>query len=100
MAEFEGQTETITKSTVEEPPRYRVFMHNDDYTTMDFVVAVLKGIFHKSHDEAVDLMYRVHNNGIAQCGIYLLEIAETKVSQVHHEARTAGYPLKCSIEKV
>lgn len=75
-------------------------MHNDDYTTMDFVVAILISIFHKSTEDATSIMLNIHNNGIGECGVYTREIAEAKISQVRHEARLAGFPLRCSMEKV
>lgn len=84
---------------VREPKRYKVLLHNDDYTTMEFVVGILTHIFRKTYDEAVAIMLNVHEKGIGVCGIYTEEIAETKVSQVHTEARKAGYPLRCSMEE-
>ena len=81
-----------------EPPRmYRVFLHNDHYTTMDFVVAVLEDIFRKPREEAVRIMLNVHHTGLGVCGIYAAEVAETKVTQVYARAQTHGFPLKCSM---
>jgi ATP-dependent Clp protease adaptor protein ClpS len=80
------------------PPRYVVIMHNDDYTTMEFVVMVLENIFHKSHTEATSIMLTIHTRGKAICGNYTYEIAETKVETVHRMARQAGHPLRCSIQ--
>ena len=78
---------------------YKVLMHNDDYTTMDFVVNVLTTVFHKSMDEAERIMMKIHREGIAVCGIYTFEIAETKVNEVHHLARHNGFPLKTTFEE-
>jgi len=93
--EIQGQSSTKTQA----PPRYRVLMHNDDYTTMEFVVEVLLGVFHKQKSEAEQIMLNIHYKGMGICGVYPFEIAETKVSQVHGRARSAGYPLRCSLEE-
>ncbi len=85
---------------IEEPPKYRVLLHNDDYTTMDFVVKILEEVFHKSPAEATAIMLHVHNHGVGVCGIYPAEIAETKVDTVHARARAAGFPLLATMEKV
>jgi ATP-dependent Clp protease adaptor protein ClpS len=80
------------------PNRFKVFMHNDDYTTMDFVVDVLQLIFHKESAEATTLMLQIHQRGRALCGLYPFEIAETKVDKVHKRARESGFPLRCTLE--
>ncbi len=84
---------------LEEPPLYRVLLHNDDYTTMQFVVEVLMAVFNKSMEEATRIMLNVHERGVGICGIYPFEIAETKVDTVDTLARENGFPLKCSMEK-
>ncbi len=89
-----------TKDEIKEPSKYQVLLHNDDYTTMDFVVEILEEIFHKSPSEATQIMLNVHYNGIGVCGVYTKEIAETKVHVVHERARKAGFPLRASYEKV
>ena len=86
------------KAEVKRPPMYKVLLHNDDYTTMDFVVHVLKTIFRKGTVDAVRIMLNVHRNGIGECGVYPAEIAETKVKEVHDLAQDNGYPLRCSME--
>lgn len=91
-------TGTTTKHQTGDAPRYNVVMHNDDYTTMEFVVELLRELFHKTPDEATRIMLAIHNNGQAVCGCYTYEIAETKVLQAHHAARQAQFPLRCSIK--
>ena len=81
------------------PPRYKVILHNDDYTTMEFVVEILVNVFGKSLEKATQIMLNVHNKGKAVCGIYPREIAETKVETVHHLAGSRGFPLKSTMEK-
>jgi len=81
------------------PRLYKVLLHNDNYTTMDFVIEVLEGIFAKSPAEAFRIMLTVHENGVGVCGDYLFEIAETKVAQVHEKARRHGFPLRASMEE-
>lgn len=90
--------ESDTLADIREPRMYRVLLHNDDYTAMEFVVDVLKSIFHKSQEEAVLIMLNVHKQGIGICGIYTFEVAETKVDMVHNLARANGFPLKCTME--
>jgi len=85
---------------IEEPRQFKVLLHNDDYTTMDFVVKVLATVFHKNETEATRIMLAVHNQGVGVCGVYTAEVAETKVSLVRLLARRDGYPLKCSMEEV
>ncbi|HWR98084.1 MAG TPA: ATP-dependent Clp protease adaptor ClpS [Candidatus Methanoperedens sp.] len=87
-----------TEAETRLPPRYRVLLHNDDYTTMEFVVAVLEGIFGKSPAEAFRIMMHVHEHGIGICGLYPHEIAETKIALVHDRARAGGFPLRASME--
>ncbi len=89
-----------SKVKTKKPKLYRVLMHNDNYTTMEFVVAVLQTVFNKSEQEAVRIMLHIHNNGIGECGIYPYDIAVTKVELTHYLARKNEFPLKCSIEPV
>ncbi|GAQ94759.1 ATP-dependent Clp protease adaptor protein ClpS [Thermodesulfovibrio aggregans] len=85
--------------SLDNPDRYRVYLLNDDYTTMDFVVYVLMTVFDKPRVEATRIMLYVHRHGKGLAGIYPKEIAETKVAQVESLARANGFPLKCSIER-
>ena len=78
---------------------YKVLLHNDDYTTMEFVVEVLMFVFHKSVEDATQIMMNVHRKGVGVCGIYPFHIAETKVDTVLKLARENGHPLKCTMEK-
>lgn len=81
------------------PRRFRVLLHNDDYTTMEFVIDTLMQVFRKTLEEATAITLAVHEKGLGSCGVYTEEIAETKVAQVHDRARKAGYPLRCSMEE-
>ena len=83
----------------ETPRLYRVLLINDDYTTRDFVVRVLEGVFQKSPAEAFRLMMLVHTQGRAACGAYTHEVAETKVATVRDLAADAGFPLQATIEE-
>ncbi|MDY0274265.1 MAG: ATP-dependent Clp protease adaptor ClpS [Desulfomicrobium sp.] len=85
---------------LQEPRQFKVLLHNDDYTTMDFVVEVLMSIFGKSEAEALAIMLNVHEKGTGVCGIYTAEVAETKVHLVHQKARKKSFPLRCSMEEV
>lgn len=91
-------TETISENSTQEPDMYKVLLHNDDYTTMDFVIEVLMSVFSKELQEATRIMMDVHRRGVGLCGMYTYEIAETKVETVHSMARANGFPLKCSME--
>ncbi len=88
-----------TDQEVEEPPLYKVMLLNDDYTTMEFVVEVLVYVFQKSAEQATQIMLNVHRSGVGVCGIYPLEIAETKVDTVLRLAQENGFPLKCIMER-
>ena len=84
---------------VERPPLYKVLLHNDNYTTMEFVVYVLVTVFRKSEGEAFKIMLAVHEQGIGVAGVYPFEIAETKAQKVIEMARANEYPLMCSIQE-
>jgi ATP-dependent Clp protease adaptor protein ClpS len=91
--------ETISETRPDEPHMYRVVLHNDDYTTMDFVVAVLMRVFQKPAPEATKIMLDVHKKGRGVCGCYTYDIATTKIAQVHEMARKNEFPLHCSCEE-
>jgi len=82
-----------------QPPLFKVLMHNDDYTTMEFVVRMLETVFHKSPPEANRIMLNIHVQGLGVCGVFPHEIAETKIERVHQTARREGHPLRCSLEE-
>ena len=90
---------TRTKTQTQRPSMYRVLLLNDDYTPMDFVIAVLCTYFHKNIDDAQRIMWQVHNNGVGECGVYTYEVADTKVTQVMDHARKHQHPLQCVMEK-
>jgi ATP-dependent Clp protease adaptor protein ClpS len=97
--EFDRELVTETKKKLKKPPLYKVLLHNDDYTTKEFVVQVLQYVFHKEQTEAVQIMLHVHKKGIGVAGVYTYEIAETKVTLVENLARQHEYPLKCTMEE-
>jgi ATP-dependent Clp protease adaptor protein ClpS len=88
-----------TKEELKEPPMFRVLLHNDDYTTMEFVVEVLIAVFKKTAEEATQIMLNVHRKGSGICGVFTREVAETKVETVIRLARENGHPLRCTMEK-
>jgi ATP-dependent Clp protease adaptor protein ClpS len=91
------RTEDINK--VRKPGKYKVILLNDDFTTMEFVVGILEGVFRKPPAEAVQIMLRVHNEGRGLCGIYIKQVAEAKINEVHSRARASGFPLRCILER-
>ncbi len=91
------ETEEIQE--VKSPPLYKVFLLNDDYTTMEFVIHILEKIFHSPPVEAAQIMLHVHKNGKGLAGVYTHEIAETKIAGVHELALRNGFPLKCTMEE-
>jgi len=97
--EAEDAVRSETLEDVREPSMYRVLLHNDDYTSMEFVVDILQFVFNKSMEQATLIMLKVHNEGIGLCGVYTYEVAETKVGAVETLARENGFPLKCSMER-
>ena len=96
----EVESESIKVGNQLVPPLYRVFLLNDDYTPMDFVVEVLERYFSMEHAVAMEVMLQVHKKGKGFCGIYTREIAETKVLQVNEYAKRNQYPLLCKMEKM
>jgi ATP-dependent Clp protease adaptor protein ClpS len=104
MAENNDHREesVLTENIIEtkEPRLYKVLLHNDDYTSMEFVIAILETVFHKSANDATKIMLNVHNEGLGIAGIYTREICETKISVVHQLAKKNEFPLRCSMETV
>ncbi len=89
---------TDIEEEVTEPPMYKVLLHNDNFTTKEFVVSILVAVFHKSLDAATHLMWNIHRKGIGVCGVYPYEVAETKVNIVTATARENGFPLQTTLE--
>jgi ATP-dependent Clp protease adaptor protein ClpS len=98
----DGGLLTATRPKAEEktkkPRMYKVILHNDDYTTMEFVIQVLVQFFHKNHAEATHLMLYVHHKGKAVVGLYSYDVAHSKAQQVIAFARESGHPLMCTTE--
>jgi len=90
---------TVDKPKVERPRLYEVLLHNDDYTTQEFVVYILMKFFHHDADTATKIMLHVHTKGIGVAGVFTYEVAETKVAQVMDFARQHQHPLQCTMEK-
>jgi ATP-dependent Clp protease adaptor protein ClpS len=99
QSQYEDAPVADSREKVEEPPLYRVLLHNDDYTTMEFVIWVLESIFNMPEDQAVQVMLNVHVRGIGVAGIYTFEVAEMKVEKTTDLAREHEYPLLCTMEK-
>lgn len=97
---FQEDTYKKDKTELQEPPLYKVLLHNDDYTTMEFVIMILETVFNKDTGEATRIMLNVHHQGLGIAGVYTREIGETKIAVVHDMARKNQFPLKCSLEKV
>lgn len=100
--EFDEQDSDIAVETakpkLKEPPKFAVILHNDDYTTWEFVIEVLQKFFKKTQDEAMLITMKVHQEGFGVAGIYPQQIAETKASQANEYARASGFPLKATAE--
>ncbi len=90
---------TKTRTKPKKPSQYKVLMLNDDYTPMEFVVAVLKRFFSMDLEQATRVMLHVHQKGVGVCGIFPYEVAETKVNQVMDFAKQNQHPLQCTLEK-
>lgn len=93
------ETQLMDELALKHPKKYKVFLLNDDYSSMDFVIDILMTIFHKSYSEAEAIMLEVHKKERGLCGVYTYEIAETKVMQVQKKARDNGFPLKATMEE-
>ncbi len=96
----QGSVATEDLVEIKEPRLYKVLLHNDDYTSMEFVISILETVFHKSIHDATEIMLNVHNEGIGIAGVYTREISETKISTVHQLAQKNEFPLRCSMERV
>ena len=93
-----AEPKTKAKPKLARPRVYKVLLHNDDYTPMEFVVLVLRQVFNKSDADAVSIMLHAHTHGYAVAGVYSFEIAETKVQETMALADKSGFPLLCTME--
>ncbi len=93
-----GDVGLAEDTTTKHPRRFTVVLHNDDYTTLEFVVHVLMKFFHKSETEATQIMLHVHHKGYGIVGAYTRDVAETRAQQVMDYAREHGHPLQCTAE--
>ena len=99
--EFENVGDVLPeiKPKLEKPKLYKVLLHNDDFTTMDFVVFILKHVFKRTDAEAITIMLKVHNEGVGIAGTYTFEIATMKSEKAINLARASEYPLLCTVEE-
>src|SRR5216117_4051526 len=97
--EFEHGLVTEEKQKLKKPPLYKVLLHNDDYTTMEFVVFILRTVFNRSETDAFSIMLKVHTEGIGVAGVFTYEIAESKISKAADLARQYEFPFLCSMEE-
>ncbi len=89
----------IDQVKLKRPKLYKVLLHNDDYTTMEFVIFILQKVFQLHYDKAYQVMLKVHQEGVGICGVYTFEIAESKCAKVVLLAKDNGHPLRCSFEE-
>ncbi len=101
MPDFERDEAILTESEtkLEKPPLFKVLLHNDDFTTMEFVVYVLRTVFHKNEVDAFTIMMNVHRVGVGVAGVYTYEIANMKAEKTMNLARVHEYPLLCTVEE-
>src|SRR2546428_12443048 len=92
-------TQSRPKQKTKPPVLYKVLFHNDDYTTMEFVVWVLQAVFHHDETTATEIMLHVHRRGIGVAGVYTREVAPTRVAEVERLPRSQEFPLRCSVEE-
>jgi ATP-dependent Clp protease adaptor protein ClpS len=97
--ENEGVVLPESKTRLEKPKLFKVLLHNDDFTTMDFVVFILKHVFRRSDAEAFSIMLKVHNEGVGVAGTYTYEIATMKAQKTINLARAREFPLLCTVEE-
>jgi ATP-dependent Clp protease adaptor protein ClpS len=99
---FENDAGTITEvkpdKKLKRPRLYAVLLHNDDYTTREFVVQVLHSVFHRSEQDAIRIMLHVHHNGVGVAGVFTREVAETKMQRTERLARQQEFPLRLTME--
>ncbi len=98
-SDYDEDVLTENETRLEKPPLYKVVLHNDDFTTMEFVVFVLQSVFMRSDAEAFQVMLKVHNEGVGIAGIYSYEIANMKAEKAMNLAQAQEYPLLCTVEE-
>jgi ATP-dependent Clp protease adaptor protein ClpS len=96
---FDEEVATESRERLKKPPLFRVLLHNDDFTTMEFVIEVLRRVFGKSDGDAFHIMWAVHTQGVGCAGVYTYEVAEMKVEKVTQMARAQEFPLLCTVEE-
>jgi len=99
LPQYDEMPVAEAEEKVEQPKLYKVLLHNDDYTTMEFVVEILEAIFNMPEDQAIQVMLNVHVRGVGVAGIYTFEVAEMKVAKTIAAAREQEYPLLCTMEE-
>ena len=99
QSQYEDAPVAESSEKVEEPPLFKVLLHNDDYTTMEFVVWVLQSVFYMPEEQAIQVMLNVHVKGVGVAGVYTYEVAEMKVEKTTTLAREHEFPLLCTMEK-
>lgn len=101
IPDFDRDEAVLTESEtrLEKPPLFKVVLHNDDFTTMEFVVFVLRTVFHRETAEAFEIMMKVHTEGIGVAGVYTYEVAQMKAEKAMNLARAQEYPLLCTVEE-
>ncbi len=97
--DFDSSVVTESEHAVKKPPLYKVLLHNDDFTTMEFVVLILRSVFLHTPEDAERIMWNVHRQGVGIAGVYTYEIAESKIAKVESLARECEYPLLCTLEE-
>lgn len=97
--EFDADVLTESETKLEKPKLFKVLLHNDDFTTMEFVVFVLEYVFNRTEAEAFSVMLKVHNEGVGIAGIYPYEIANMKSEKTMNMAKAREYPLLCTVEE-
>ena len=97
--EFESDVLTESETKLEKPRLFKVLLHNDYFTTMEFVVFVLEYVFNRSTAEAFSVMLKVHNDGVGVAGIYPYEVATMKAEKTMNLAKSREYPLLCTVEE-
>ena len=96
---FDEEVATESREKLKKPPLFRVLLHNDDFTTMEFVVYVLQKVFQRNETDAFRIMLQVHTQGVGVAGVYTYEVAEMKVEKVTQMARVQEFPLLCTLEE-